>query len=529
MNERLTRIKDSILGYWNRLSKTQKALLVSTVAITILTIVILTMQFSKTEYEVAFKDMNSEDAAATMAYLDTAGVPYKLSADGTSISVPSTNAAKIRVDVASQGIIQNGTIGFNKMFGMANSALGETENEFNVKYNSALNGEIASLLQMMNGIQSANVLVTLPKESLFASDEDQDQASAAVMLTFKPGFRPSQEVIDSYFNLVKSSVPNLPIDNITINSNSAELYASNAGNGFGAGVSGAIQDNLAMQRKYESDIEKSVKMFLGTIVGADKVNVLVASKLNFDQVNQDEIRYEPVDEENMRGIEISVQDIQESYTGGANPTSGAAGTGTEAVPTYPGDTASGNGSSESSNKIVNYQVDQITKQIVQSPYIVKDLTINVALEPPTGQTTIPPQTITDINSVLVNIVGASLADSGVTYTQDELTQKILVMSTTPLAETAAADTGISRVLLWSIIGGLAALLGVAIFLIIRRRRRNQEEELLEEMQLPTPAEMPSINLDTVSGESQMRKQLESLAKKKPDEFVNLLRTWLADE
>lgn len=500
----------------------------STVAITLLTIVILTMQFSKTEYEVAFQDLNGEDAAATMTYLDGAGIPYKLSDDGKSISVPSTNAARARVDVASQGIIQSGSIGFNKMFGTTTSALGMTENEFNVKYKSALNGEIESLLKLMSNVESARVLVNLPEESLFANSEDQEQASASVVMTFKPGFRPSQDVIDGYFNIVKSSVPNLPIDNITITSDNTILYASNAGSGFGAGAASSIQDNLAIQRKYESDIEKSVKMFLGTIVGADKVNVLVASKLNFDQVNANETTYSPVDVDNMRGIEISVQDIQESYTGAGDPTSGVAGTGTEAVPTYPGDTTTGQTTSESSNKIVNYQVNQITKQIVQSPYIVKDLTINVAIEPPaTG--TLAEQTTDDITDILKNIVSASLADSGITYNDAELTAKVLVMSTAPSTETAPTDTGISRVLLWSIIGGLAALLAVAIFLVVRRRRKNREEELLEEMELPTPAEMPSINLDTVSGESQMRKQLESLAKKKPDEFVNLLRTWLADE
>ncbi|NGZ75509.1 flagellar basal-body MS-ring/collar protein FliF [Saccharibacillus alkalitolerans] len=529
MNERLTRIRDSLLGYWNRLSKTQKALLVSTVAITLLTIVILTMQFSKTQYEVAFQDLNSEDAAAAMTYLDSAGIPYKLSTDGKSLSVPSTNASRVRVDIASQGIIQNGSVGFNKMFGTTTSALGMTENEFNVKYKSALNGEVESLLKMMTGVESARVLVNLPQESLFASAEDQEQASASVVMTFKPGYRPTQEMIDGYFNLVKTSVPNLPIDNITITSDNTELYASNAGSGFGAGSAGAIQDNLAMQRKYESDIEKSVKMFLGSIVGADKVNVLVASKLNFDQVNTTENLYTPVDEENMRGIEISVQDVQESYTGAGTANSGVAGTGTEAVPTYPGDTSAGQTTSESSNRIVNYQVNQITKQIVQSPYIVRDLTINVAVEPPAGQTTLNDETRTNIEGILVNIIGASLADSGATYTDAQLQQKVSVFSSIPSTETADADAGMSRALLWSIIGGLAALLAVAIFLIVRRRRKNREEELLEEMELPTPAEMPSINLDTVSGESQMRKQLESLAKKKPDEFVNLLRTWLADE
>ncbi|MMZ69603.1 flagellar MS-ring protein [compost metagenome] len=82
--------------------------------------------------------------------------------------------------------------------------------------------------------------------------------------------------------------------------------------------------------------------------------------------------------------------------------------------------------------------------------------------------------------------------------------------------------------LWGIGAAVLALVAGAI-IIIARNRRKQEEELEDELSLPTPAEFPSINLESVTSESQVRKQLDSLAKKKPDEFVNLLRTWLADE
>lgn len=67
------------------------------------------------------------------------------------------------------------------------------------------------------------------------------------------------------------------------------------------------------------------------------------------------------------------------------------------------------------------------------------------------------------------------------------------------------------------------------YLIYRSRKKTEEEEVEEDIPLQVPTEFPSINLESVTNESQVRKQLESLAKKKPDEFVNLLRTWLADE
>ena len=77
------------------------------------------------------------------------------------------------------------------------------------------------------------------------------------------------------------------------------------------------------------------------------------------------------------------------------------------------------------------------------------------------------------------------------------------------------------------IAALALIAGGTYFII--RRRRKQQEEFEDDIQLPPVTEFPSINLESITNESQVRKQLETLAKKKPDEFVNLLRTWLAEE
>lgn len=106
MNERFAQYREKVTLYWNRFSGKQKILFFSTLFIILIIIVVLTMQLSKTEYEVAFQDLDSTDSAGVMNYLDTAGVSYRLSQDGKSISVPSTEAARIKVDIGSQGIVQ---------------------------------------------------------------------------------------------------------------------------------------------------------------------------------------------------------------------------------------------------------------------------------------------------------------------------------------------------------------------------------------------------------------------------------------
>lgn len=525
MNERLAQYRDKVSGIWNNFSNKQKILLISTLAIIIIALSVLTVQFTKTEYEVAFQELNANDAAAVMQYLDSASIPYQLSASGTTISVPTAQAAQAKVGVGSQGLIQNGSIGMSA-FDQSTNAIGMTENEFDVKYNNALNGEVQQLLSRMEGVKSAKAIINLPKENIFAGLEEADKASASVVMDFQPGFRPSQQAIDGYFNLVKTAVPNLPVENITITNNEYELIPTIKG-GQG-GISSGVQENMALQKKFENDVKLKVEQFLSEIAGDRKIKVLVASKLSFDKVSSKEQLVTPVDQDRMKGIEISVQDIQESFSGSNGNTGGVAGTGTQDVPGYPGGDTSGNSESEKSQSTINYEVNRIARDIISSPYTVKDLTINVSVETPEGAQ-VDPNISGSINTILTNIVRASLADSGTQFTEDQLALKVSVVPQyVPVASTNANFLSLSNPWLWGIGAAVLALVAGAIIMIVRNRRK-QEEELEDELSLPTPAEFPSINLESVTSESQVRKQLESLAKKKPDEFVNLLRTWLADE
>lgn len=507
-------------------------MLFSTVGIIILAIVLLTIQFSKTEYEVAFTNLDSTDAAGIIEYLEGGGIPYQLGADGTSISVPSKDASRVKIGVGSQGIVENGSIGW-EAFSEGSSLIGMTDNEFNVKYKSALNGEIEQLLKRMSGIQDAKVFINLPAENVFASLDEREKASASVVVTFKPGYRPDQEAVDGYFNLVKTSVPNLPIENISLSSSDDTILLPTGENSPGqiGSLTTAVQENLALQKKFESDVKQSVKQFLSRLMGQDKVEVLVNSKLNFDQISQKENLVTPVDTENIKGIEISAERIQKSYTGQDASESGVAGTGETDVANYPA--ADNNGtttSSEESSSTINYEVNRITKDIVASPYVIKDLTINVAVEPPEGQESLDTDTQSAIENVLANIVGSYLADSGSTYTDDELLKKVSVLSQAFYKdEPKSSGFSLSSPLVWGALA--AALLAIAgvVFILVRRGRKQPPEEIEEEIPVPLTPEFPSINLDTVTNENQVRKQLETLAKKKPDEFVNLLRTWLADE
>lgn len=502
---------------------------VSALMMTMLAIIFLSFYFSKTEYSIAFRELDSADAAAITSYLDSSKISYKLTdgADGTIIAVPSTDATKVKIDIESQGLIQNGAIGYG-IFRDNISSFGMTDNEFNVLGKDALAGEIQQLINGMNGVSGSKVLVTIPEESVFIDPDNKEEAQASVILKLKPGYRIDQEKIDSIYNLVSKSVPNLPIANISLSGPDGELPASTQGGNDNSATIATQQ--FQIEKQFNDSIESKVKSFLNPLFNSDKIVVNVVSALNFDKKQSHVQSVKPVVD--TKGIEISLQEIQESYSGESAPSGGVIGTGPTEVPNYPAESSTGKTESEKISRTINYEVDRITDDISSSPYFVKDLTINVGIEPPNKNdpNTLTQETKDAVKNILVNIVSASLANNPVPFTPEEMQNKVVILAKAFDGNAVETTAGtFNNYLLYGLGGVVLALVAGGAFLAIRSRRRKNEiiEEELPEY--PVRLEIPSIDMDPAKNESQVRKQLESLAKKRPEEFVNLLRTWLVDE
>ncbi|WP_419873109.1 flagellar basal-body MS-ring/collar protein FliF [Candidatus Pristimantibacillus sp. PTI5] len=523
MNERIAQVRSRLTQFWSQMGRKQKIWLGASISGLLLTVILLTIVFTRTEYEIAFQNLDTTDAAAIMTYLDGSGIPYELSNNGKSISVPSTEAARIKVDVGSQGLVQNGSIGF-EAFNSSSSQFGTTENEFNVKYLNALNGEIQQLLNAMQGVDSSKVLVNLPEESVFLSPEEAEQASASIMMKFMSGYRPSQKEIDGYYNLVKTAVPNLAMKDITISSPQGELTYSET-DGVIANNSDAVESQFIIQRKYETELKKNIQQFLGPIVGADNLVIQVSSSMNFDKKTSQESVVKPLDNNNNNGIIISEEINNSTSTGSSGDAGGVAGTGETDVPGYEAATT-GESTSETSSQIRNYDVTRINNNIVSGPFVLKDLSISIGIE----ESEIEDEASkTAIMTYLTALVRAQLADSGQDVTNDELMGKKVALIASTFSGSSSDDSASVLSMPWLIGIGVAALaiIGGLIVILARRRKKAVEEEI--ELAAPAKVEYPTLDLESVNNDSQARKNLETLAKRKPDEFVNLLRTWLVDE
>ncbi|TBL77897.1 flagellar M-ring protein FliF [Paenibacillus thalictri] len=530
----MVRYWDRVTQYWNKFSKTQKITFIATVVLVILTVGIISYNFSKTEYALAYTNLQPSDAAAIKGYLDSSKIPYQLSEDGKSIGVPRSQVASVKLAVESQGLNKNGNVGYGAF--SESKAFGTTDKEFNVKYINAVQGELQQLINQNNAIASSKVLISLPEETvLLPKGKEKEKASASVVLNVKQGYTLDQSKVDTMYNLVSHSIQGLPIENITISDQNGEPLAySKSNNKLSAG-------NLATQQfevnnQFRSEIQRTVQQMLGAILGRDKVIVNVFSTMNFDQRNSREQLVTAPNTIDQKGLEISVQEIQKNYTGDNGAAAGGVpGTGQTDVPGYPGSSNNGNTKSEELQKTVNLEVNHITNEIVATPYVVKDLTINVGIEPPVPNdpNSLTQETKDAVQKILVNIVRAALADNKQTLTDQDLNNKVSVFAHSFARPNSDQAINSNQALLYGGLGGIAlALIAGGIYAIVRRRRAARlaaEAEELAAAAAPPKVEFPTIDIDNVSNENQVRKQLEQLAKKKPEDFVNLLRTWLVDE
>lgn len=78
-----------------------------------------------------------------------------------------------------------------------------------------------------------------------------------------------------------------------------------------------------------------------------------------------------------------------------------------------------------------------------------------------------------------------------------------------------------------IVGGvLVVVILLLLFLLLRKRKEDAKEEVFTE---EVNYELPNLPDEDTGLSATKRKQLEKMAKEKPEDFSKLLRTWLSED
>ncbi|RHW33309.1 flagellar M-ring protein FliF [Neobacillus notoginsengisoli] len=526
MNQQLRQYKQRYQEYWNSVSQKRKVVFIAAF-LSIITILSLSIYFlTKTDYVPLYSnEMGPKEIGDIKAALDKEGyTKYKLDHNGTKILVPQEDAADLVVSMAAKGMPKTGSISFFDM--TKDLQFGATDRQLDAMEREALQGEVSNLLRHVDGVKNAAVVISTPEESLFIREDQKKPSSASVVIEMEPGYQLEQQQIETLYHLVSKSVPNLDKENIVMTDQDGRgLTIQNE-------TAGAL-NNYEMQRKIQKDIETDIQadlqQLLGTIIGQNKVLIQTYVRLNFDQVKTQENLVQSADPSAKEGIAVSVEEISKKYSG-RDAVSETTGTGQTDIPGYASPNGEQENTSEELEKRVNYEVNRISNEIVQSPYKIEDITINVGVEPPDPAN---PESLTlvtqqSIQQILSNVVRTALSDNSI-LSEDDISSRITVFARefSGKAELPQAEEKGFGFPLWALyVLAAAAVLAVLLSIYLVKRRNKHEFEENDPFSEVQTAQLEVAG--TVEDEKVViKKQVEEMAKEQPEEFVGLLRNWLS--
>jgi flagellar M-ring protein FliF len=308
----------------------------------------------RTDWRTLYAGLDPEDARQMAQQLTSAGIPFDVSADGSSLRVPAQNLDKARLATTAKGGPRSGRMGF-ELFDKPNWMGSEFDEHVN--YQRALEGELEHTIATLASVQSARVHLVLPHDSLF-SDEHRD-ARASVVLRLRHRTLSDDEA-DSVANLVAGAVDDLRPESVVL------VDAD------GHGLLGRRGGDAALSAREQQMAARLVET-LEPVAGIG--NVRASVNVDYDSSSADEVdeSYDPA-----QTATLSMQ--RNEQTSGEPAASGIPGTASNAPnakpPLYPRQ----NPNLESlKQESATYGVSKKTRHTVQSPGRVRRITAAVLI------------------------------------------------------------------------------------------------------------------------------------------------------
>lgn len=511
-----------IVEYFKGLSKGQIIRLAVLGVVAVAIVVTLVVVMNHTTYAVLYPNLSASEAGEVMSRLREMGVDAR--ADGSAIKVPADMEAELRMQMAAEGYPKSG---LNYDIFQSASGLGTTDMERNVNLQYQLQENLRQAICTMDKVNDAVVLITMPKENTFVLNRDKTDATAAITLKLNETLTAKEA--DTIYELVSTSVPNLPLENIRLADTAMNAYTYSDGQSDVLDVSDRMQMQIALQNR----LEEQVKNLLAPVFG--DVAVAVNAVLDFDKKVTEEVEFAPPVEGMEEGLVVSAELLYERVNGGTEG---------DLVGFDPNGNLSQyqeiyddqDGWYLKHTRSLNYELNELRTQIEHAQGSIKDLSIAVLLnEREDGE---------DFTDGVVNLVTKAIGvqeqhvsvetmrfggagDTDVWGEQQSLMD-------------AAQRAQLIRLLI--IIGAIIAVL-VLVFAMIRTllpKRAAQTDDGVEELPLDGEEgmefladeelmpdqveELPAIR----AVEDANLTQLEEYIDKSPEAVAQLLRNWLSE-
>lgn len=477
-------------------------------------------------YSPLYSQMSSEDSAAVIEELNASGVPYKLSGDGNTILVPKEKVHETRIALSGEGLPASSDGGYSLL---DDQSLSTSQFQEQTSFKRAMEGELASTIEAIDGVRTAVVHLALPVKQVFA--KTQDPATASVLIATDRGTTFAPEQVQAVVHLVASSVDGLAPEKVTVADATGKVLSAEGGvNGTGSGTrSQAVKD-------YQDELSTKIQRTLDTVVGPGNSTVAVTADLDFDKSTRTSTTYESDPE----AKPLSRSEQREAYRGPGtlNGAGGVVGPQGNAENDANGD---GNGRYSKESLTEDNAVNSVVEQRESAPGGVNSLHIGVALDS-NAAVRVPEG---DMRDLIAAAIGEDLERGDtIEVTSLPFDRSAQEAAAAEIAAAEAADAKAARNAMFRNIGlGAVLLLFLGLAWLESRRRAKARAEaasyVVEQLRLenetradqlpvePSPAlaALASAEQDEVG---QMRDELAALVERQPEDVAALLRGWLVE-
>ena len=322
------------------------------------------------EKESAFRPLYTtlapEDASIVIQKLKEGSTEYRLSNNGTTVSVPEDKVAELRLELAAAGVPKSGRIGF-EIFDKTN--FGMTDFAEHINYRRAVEGELERSVMAIAEVEQARVHITFPKESVFS--EAQQPAKASVLIKIRPGANLPETAIPAITHLMSSAVEGLAPESVSVLDMRGNLLnrAKRAGNTSDDSSDAALE----YRRKVEQDVTSKLDATLEPLVGAGRYRASVSAETDLTSGEQSEESFDPT-----KSAMVSSQTSEDTST----PTraiAGIPGTASNLPDAAPRPQVTGGGTSRKTEN-VTYQTSRTVKRTILPQGSIKRLSVSVLID-----------------------------------------------------------------------------------------------------------------------------------------------------
>lgn len=486
------------------------------------------------KYEILYAELSDRDAADIVAKLEEERVLYRLEDNGNTILVPSKDKYETRLKLVAENL-PRGKEGF-ELF--RQSSLGETQTDKKVKYQEALQGELARTIQAIDKVKAANIILALPEETLFSDNETPTKAS--VVIRTRDGETLTPKEVQGIVNLISNSIEKLTPENVVIVDQYGTLLSDNLASESGAQTE-VVAAQMAMKRAYEKEKESAIQTMLDKTLGKDNAVVRVNAELDFNEREQKDEKYTHDD----KGPFVrSEENIKESGTEAGGNNTAVPGTDSN-IPRYTqADAGTGVSSYDKSSKTRNYELNKTETFTKYSRGDVNydRLTVSVLVNQGSSEQESLGDTEEDKANKIRNIVAGAIGlrenEPAADYNlENSISVAFIDFYTEPEPEPVkysifnrVSNSGLTP---WILLAVAAA----AILLITRRRGGWQPALQTGEGAFDTLVE-EEIRLEDLiekaltpeeKEKQRIRQEVDKLIDDNPENAAQVLKVWLADE